>query len=69
MWMRKRYSWCTKERPVRMHLNADRGKGVTVMGAIGHKLPRGVFSLAKSTNQQEVGDFLCRLREVVTTNS
>ena len=68
MWMRKRYAWSTREQPVRMHLNQDRGKGVTVMGAIGHRLPKGVFSLAKSTNQQEVGGFLQKLRDVVTPN-
>ena len=50
MWMRKRYSWCTRDNPVRMHLNKDRGHGITIMGAIGHRLPQGVFSLAKSTN-------------------
>jgi hypothetical protein len=38
------------------------------MGAIGHKLPKGVFSLAKSTNQDDVGAFLSRLRDVVTPN-
>jgi len=68
MWMRKRYAWCSREDPVRMHLNQDRGKGITVMGAIGHKLPRGVFSLASSTNQSEVGEFLQKLRDVVTPN-
>ena len=66
MWMRKRYAWCTRERPVRMHLNQDRGKGITVMGAIGHKLPFGVFGLAKTTNQNEVGEFLKRLRGAVS---
>lgn len=39
MWMRKRYSWCQGDNPVRMHLNRDRGQGITIMGAIGHKLP------------------------------
>ena len=64
--MRKRYAWCTRERPVRMHLNQDRGKGITVMGAIGHKLPFGVFGLAKTTNQDEVAEFLKRLRGAVS---
>ena len=50
MWMRKRMTWCTRDRPVRMILNPNRGKGVTVMGAIGHRLPFGVFGLAKTTN-------------------
>jgi len=39
-------------------LNRDRGHGVTVLGAIGERLPQGVFALAKSTNQNEVADFL-----------
>jgi transposase len=66
MWMRKRYSWCTREQPVRMHLNKDRGHGITILGAIGHRLPEGVFSLAKSTNQTDVAEFLKKLRGVVT---
>ena len=68
MWMRKRYAWSSRDHPVRMHLNKDRGKGVTIMGAIGHRLPKGVFSLARTTNQQEVGEFLHKLRDVVTPN-
>ena len=36
------------------------------MGAIGHRMPKGVFSIAKSTNQQDVGEFLKRLRGVIT---
>ena len=68
MWMRKRYSWCTRDHPVRMHLNKNRGQGITIMGAIGHRLPKGVFSIAKSTNQAEVGEFLKKLRSVVTPN-
>jgi transposase len=51
MWMRKRYTWCTRDNPVRMHLNKNRGHGITIMGAIGHRLPKGVFSIAKTTNQ------------------
>ena len=66
MWMRKRMSWCSRAHPVRMHLNKKRGKGVTVMGAIGHNLSFGVFGLAKTTNQHEVAEFLKRVRNAVT---
>ena len=66
MWMRKRYSWCQGDNPIRMHLNRDRGQGITIMGAIGHKLPQGVFVIAKSTNQVDVGEFLKRLRNTVS---
>ena len=38
MWIRKRYTWSTKERPIKMSLNQDRGKGITVYGAIGECL-------------------------------
>ena len=58
MWMRKRMTWSSRDEPVKMHLNRDRGHGVTVLGAIGERLPQGVFALAKSTNQNEVADFL-----------
>ena len=66
MWMRKRMAWSSRDQPVKMHLNKDRGHGVTVLGAIGERLPRGAFALAKSTNQQEVTSFLQQLRSVVT---
>jgi hypothetical protein len=36
------------------------------MGAIGHKLPFGVFGLAKTTNQYEVAEFLKRVRGAVS---
>ena len=62
MWMRKRMTWSSRDDPVRMSLNADRGKGITVMGEIGSRLPFGVFGLAKSTNQWEVAEFLKRVR-------
>ena len=39
MWHRKRMSWSTRNQPVKMHLNRDRGHGVTVLGAIGERLP------------------------------
>ena len=35
------------------------------MGAIGECLPRGVFSLARSTNRDAVMDFLKKLRSTV----
>jgi len=62
MWIRKRMSWSHRDHPVKMHLNRDRGKGVTVLGAIGERLPKGVFSLAATTNQHEVAAFLFDLR-------
>ena len=47
-------AWSNKARPVKIPLNQLRGHGVTVIGAIGHSLPKGVFSLTRSTNQIEV---------------
>jgi hypothetical protein len=52
--MKRRMAWSNKARPVKIPLNQLRGHGVTVIGAIGHSLPKGVFSLARSTNQIEV---------------
>jgi len=65
MWMRKRMSWSCKVRPVKFPLNKGRGHGVTVLGAIGECLPKGVFSLARSTNKEVVMEFLKKLRQVV----
>ena len=42
------------------------GQGHHYHGAIGHRLPFGVFGIAKSTYQVEVGEFLKRLRGAVS---
>ena len=55
-------TWSSKLRPVKFPLNKGRGHGVTVLGAIGESLPKGVFSLARSTNKEVVMDFLKKLR-------
>jgi transposase len=34
-WMRSRMTWSCRSNPVKMHLTAKRGSGVTVLGAIG----------------------------------
>jgi len=65
MWMRKRMTWSCKAHPVKFPLNQGRGHGVTVLGAIGECLPKGVFSLARSTNRDAVMDFLKKLRLTV----
>jgi len=62
MWIRKRYTWSTRDRPVKMVLNQDRGHGVTIYGAIGEYLPRAVFMTGKSTNTKEFAEFLRLLR-------
>ena len=62
MWIRKRYTWSTKERPIKMSLNQDRGKGITVYGAIGECLQHGVFMLGRSTNRREFAEFLRQIR-------
>ena len=62
MWIRKRYTWSTRDRPVKMVLNQDRGHGVTVYGAIGECLQNAVFMLGKSTNTREFADFLRQIR-------
>ena len=54
LWMKRRMAWSSKLRPVKVPINKVRGHGVTVIGAIGHSLPKGVFSLARSTNQVDV---------------
>ena len=62
MWIRKRYTWSTKERPIKMCLNQDRGHGITVYGAIGECLQHAVFMLGKSTNRREFAEFLRQIR-------
>ena len=35
VWLRNRRTWCTSDRPVKMSINKDRLRGITVFGAIG----------------------------------
>ena len=55
-------------KPVKFPLNQLRGSGVTILGAIGECLPKGVFVLAPTTNREHVMDFFKKLRSVVTPN-
>ena len=66
--MRTRMTWSSRSQPVKMHLNSNRGKGVTVLGAVGIRLSKPVFSLAGSTNTKEVLDFFLKLHSVINPN-
>lgn len=61
-------TWSSRANPVKMQLNAKRGHGVTVLGAIGSMLSKPVFSLANSTCKQSVLDFLMKLNSIVNPN-
>ena len=68
MWMRRRMTWSSQAKPVKFQLNKLRGKGVTILGAIGEYLPKAVFTLAPTTNKEHVVAFFKKLRSVVTPN-
>jgi len=68
LWMRQRMTWSSRAKPVKFPLNKLRGRGVTVLGAIGECLPKAVFTIATTTNREFVMDFLRKLRQVVTPN-
>jgi len=62
MWLRPRKTWQNPTHPVRLVINKDRGKNVTVYGAIGSCLPGAFFKQAETTNQTSTEDFLNQLR-------
>jgi transposase len=62
MWLRPRKTWQNPTQPVRLVINKDRGKNVTVYGAIGVCLPGAFFRQAETTNQTATQDFLNQLR-------
>ena len=66
MWVRGRYTWSNRDRPVKMPLPPSRGVSVTILGAIGAQISAPVFSLADSTNTEAVMDFLFKLAGVIT---
>ena len=62
MWLRSRRTWTPKSEPIKYPLNKNRGKGVTVMGAISQHLGKPVWSLEESTNSTAFKNFLRKLR-------
>jgi transposase len=62
MWLRPRKTWQNPTHPVRLVINKDRGKNVTVYGAIGSCLPGAFFKQAETTNQTSTEDFINQLR-------
>ena len=63
--MRTRITWSARTNPVKMHLNAYRGSGVTVLGAIGAQMPKPVFTLGKNTSIETVQKFIKTLHKVM----
>ena len=61
-------TWSSRVKPVKFPLNQLRGRGVTILGAIGEYLPKAVFTLAPTTNREYVMEFFKKLRSVVTPN-
>jgi hypothetical protein len=62
LWLRSRRTWTPKTEPIKYPLNKNRGKGVTVMGAISQHLGKPVWSLEESTNSTAFKNFLRKLR-------
>ena len=62
MWLRPRKTWQDPSHPVQLVINKDRGKNVTVYGAIGDCLPGAFFKQAETTNQFSTDDFIKQLR-------
>lgn len=64
LWMRHRKTWGHQGCPVKMVLNKVRGKGITVFGAIGTQMPKALFCMESTTNQEYFRRFLRRLRKL-----
>ena len=58
MWLRPRKTWQDPRHPVQLVINKDRGKNVTVYGAIGSCLPGFFFKQAETTNQVNAAEFI-----------
>jgi len=63
LWLRNRKTWTTSVDPIKYVLNKNRGKGITVMGAISHHLGKPLFTLEASTNSRAFCSFLGKLRQ------
>ena len=50
LWLRNKRTWTPKLDPIKYPINKNRGKGITVMGAISQFLGKPLFTLEASTN-------------------
>ena len=62
LWLRNKRTWTPKTMPVKYPLNKNRGKGITVMGAISQHLGKPLWTLETSTNSVAFCSFLKKLR-------
>ena len=65
MWTHSRKTWSKRDEPINPSLNADRGRNVSMFGAIGNCLRRPFFRLEEKTTQESFIRFLKTLREKV----
>ena len=63
LWLRNRKKWTPNEEPIKYPLGRNRGKGITVMGAISQHLGKPLFTLEVSTNSTAFKSFLRKLRQ------
>ena len=62
LWLRNKRTWTPKIEPVKYPIGRNRGKGITVMGAISQFMGKPLFALEKSTNSQAFQNFLRLIR-------
>ena len=62
LWLRNKKTWTPRDEPIKYPLGQNRGKGITVMGAISQHLGKPVWSLEESTNSRAFMLFLEKLR-------
>ncbi len=63
LWLRNRRTWTPRFEPIKYPLGKNRGKGITVMGAISQHLGKPLFTLESSTNSKAFVEFLIKLRK------
>ena len=63
LWLRNRKTWTPVDEPIKYPLGKNRGKGITVMGAISQHLGKPLFTMEVSTNSQAFMSFLHKLRQ------
>jgi len=63
LWLRNRKTWTPVDEPIKYPLGRNRGKGITVMGAISQHLGKPLWSMEASTNSAAFVAFLHKLRQ------
>ena len=62
LWEKMKAFWMPKDQLIDVTLNKDRGKSITIIGAISNTWSELKYIVCKKTNRQCVKEFFCHIK-------